>query len=245
MSSANHLYNCEGQGGEAAGYVLGALEPAEMLAFSRHLETCVVCRDEVLEFGRVTDALAISPTQFEAPRRLRHNVHAELRRSVEARRPAGQPERRRAGTARPARTVRRNWALAPVWGAALAAAALALIFIGLPLSGGNHQPVVHTYAASVARIGGSAEVRVAGGHAELLVHHIGAPAAGEIYEVWLRPRGGVLQPTKALFSVTSGGEGVVEVPGNLRHISEVLVTQEPAGGTLHPTSAPVIVAHLA
>ena len=33
-------------GADAAAYVLGALEPAEAEAFTRHLATCVVCRDE-------------------------------------------------------------------------------------------------------------------------------------------------------------------------------------------------------
>lgn len=248
MSPDFHHYECEGEGGEAAAYVLGALEPAEMAAFSRHLETCVVCRDEVLEFGLVTDALAVSPPQFEAPRRLRRNVHAELRRSDFARSRrlgrghAEEGTRRAGGEARPARTARRSWT--PL-AAGLAALALVLVLIDLRPPGATRPLAARTYAASVVGIGGSAEVRVAGSHAELLVHHIGAPAAGEIYEVWLKPRDGAPQPTKALFSVTSNGEGVVEVPGSLRHVSEVLVTQEPAGGTLHPTSAPVIVAHLA
>ena len=44
----------------------------------------------------------------------------------------------------------------------------------------------------------------------------------------------------ALFSPTSAGNAVVEVPGNLKGVSSVLVTPEPMGGSPHPTHAPVI-----
>jgi hypothetical protein len=47
-------------------------------------------------------------------------------------------------------------------------------------------------------------------------------------------------PTSALFGVTASGDGDVDVPGNLKGITEVLVTPEPAGGSQTPTHAPVI-----
>ena len=49
-------------------------------------------------------------------------------------------------------------------------------------------------------------------------------------------------PTGTLFSVNAGGRATVGVPGSVNGLSAVMVTQEPAGGTLAPTSAPVIVA---
>jgi hypothetical protein len=86
---------------------------------------------------------------------------------------------------------------------------------------------------------------VAGGRAELIVRHLPPPPAGRIYEVWLKRAGQQPSPTSALFSVTTTGAGDVGVPGDLRGVSEVLVTQEPAGGSLVPTDGPVIVATLA
>jgi anti-sigma-K factor RskA len=85
-------------------------------------------------------------------------------------------------------------------------------------------------------------LRIDGGRAELIVHRLPAPAAGRIYEVWLKRPGGAPVPTRALFGVTAGGTADVGVPGELRGVSEVLVTQEPAGGSRVPTGPAVIVA---
>ena len=86
---------------------------------------------------------------------------------------------------------------------------------------------------------------MSGGHGQLVLHHFPQPAAGHIYEMWeLRSGAKAPAPTGTLFSVNSGGGGNVGVPGGLHGVSKVLVTQEPAGGSLTPTSTPVIVASL-
>jgi hypothetical protein len=60
--------------------------------------------------------------------------------------------------------------------------------------------------------------------------------------VWLRHGSTAPAPTSALFSVTNGGAAKVDVPGDLRGVSQVLVTQEAAGGSRVSTHRPVIVA---
>ena len=55
---------------------------------------------------------------------------------------------------------------------------------------------------------------------------------------------GAPKPTDVLFTVTNGGEATVGVPGNLRGVSEILVTSEPRGGSKAPTRNPVIIASL-
>jgi hypothetical protein len=65
------------------------------------------------------------------------------------------------------------------------------------------------------------------------------PAVGRIYEVWLS-HGKDAQPTNALFSVTGTGTGSVDVPNSLHGVKEVMVTSEPAGGSLHPTTPPLL-----
>jgi hypothetical protein len=40
--------------------------------------------------------------------------------------------------------------------------------------------------------------------------------------------------------VTSAGSGAVDVPNSLHGVEEVMVTSEPAGGSAHPTGAPLI-----
>jgi hypothetical protein len=98
--------------------------------------------------------------------------------------------------------------------------------------------------ATVAFPDASAVVRLADGHAELVVGHMPQPPRGKIYEVWLKREGHNPSPTSALFDVTSAGAAVVGLPGDLRGVAEVLVTPERRGGSLVPTHAPVIVAPL-
>jgi Anti-sigma-K factor rskA len=78
-------------------------------------------------------------------------------------------------------------------------------------------------------------------HAELVVSNMPEPPIGEIYELWLIRSGDVpAQPTDALFTVTSAGDGSVAVPGDVRGVREVMVTSEPLGGSSSPTSAAVL-----
>jgi hypothetical protein len=124
---------------------------------------------------------------------------------------------------------------------------LAVVVVGvggavLSSTGAGHTRVIQ---ASVVGTAGSAQLRLSGGQAKLIVNHLPLPPAGHIYEVWLKRAHGAPAPTSALFSVTSAGAADVDVPGNLSGVSQVLVTPEPAGGSRVPTHAPVIVAQLA
>jgi hypothetical protein len=78
------------------------------------------------------------------------------------------------------------------------------------------------------------------GHAELIVSGMPEPPIGEVYEVWLDREGALPRATDALFTVTSAGNGAVEVPGSLRGVREVMVTSEPLGGSSSPTSPAVL-----
>jgi hypothetical protein len=60
--------------------------------------------------------------------------------------------------------------------------------------------------------------------------------------MWVQRGSAPPTPTGTLFSVNRAGSAAVGVPGSLHGVSRVMVTQEPAGGTLAPTSAPLIVA---
>jgi anti-sigma-K factor RskA len=227
--STPHSRDC---GGDAAAYALGALEPREADAFRRHLETCIVCRDELAAFQEVVEALPSTAPQHAVPSGLRRRVLRAVRdepllSAPASRRPARWRLRSGSLLARPA------WAL----GMVLVALVVAVGAVTLASGGGSGTRV---YQASVGR----AELRVTGGHGELIVNSLPAPRSDRIYEVWLQRGRGAPQPTSALFSVTAAGTGDVDVPGDLRGVSLVMVTQEPAGGSRVPTSPPVIVAHL-
>ena len=225
-------------GADAAAYVLGALEPEEAEAFGRHLDTCVVCRDEVAAFQHTANALAMTPPQHRAPRGLKRRVMRAVRESDADAQAQGAPasRQRRFGSGR--------FVARPAV-AGLAALAVVVVVIGAIIVGSNGSSSTRTITAAVTGSPGTAQLSVSGGHGQLVMRNFPQPATGHIYELWeLRSGAKAPQPTGTLFSVNSSGAGNVGVPGGLHGVSKVLVTQEPAGGSLAPTTTPVIVASL-
>ncbi|MDQ6745398.1 MAG: anti-sigma factor [Actinomycetota bacterium] len=226
MSNREQTADRQDCGSDAAAYVLGALEPAEADSFSRHLDSCAVCRDEVESFRAVVDTLPLAAPPYRAPRLLKRRVMAEVQ----------------GGRRRPAR---RRWTLprpALALGAtAMAALVLVAVVAGSLSSSVDRTRLVHA-GTSWART--SAVVRLSGGHGELVVQRMPAPPFGEVYEVWVSRPKRRPAPTNALFSPTASGAAEVDVPGNLRGASQVMVTPEPAGGSRAPTHPPVLVAQL-
>ncbi len=220
-------------GAHVAAYVLGALEDAEVDAFRGHLETCIVCRDELVSFQQVADALPMSAPQHRAPKSLRRHVLAEVDADIARR---GGVRRRRAWRMMPSLTISR-----PAFALGGALAAVVIAVGGLELGSRSSGPPTRVFHAQVSGNPGSAEIRVTGDHAELVVHHFAPPPAGKIYEVWLARAHQKPQPTSALFSVTSGA---IDVPGNVRGVQRVMVTTEPGGGAKVPTLPAVLTAKL-
>lgn len=240
MSDGDHIHpNDPSQPpcGDAAAYALGALEPAEAQAFRVHLQGCAICREELAAFTTVTDVLPMTAVQVPVPPELRRRVIDQVRTEAAAA-DGGERARapaRRSTVSRALEYGRPRW---PVFGggllAALAAVALALILIIPGSSSGTR-----VYDASV----GHARLVVSDGRAELVVAKLPIPVGGRTYEVWLL-RSHHATPA-GLFVVGRSGTGRVTVPGDLSGITAVAVTQEPAGGTLAPTTAPVILTPIA
>ena len=231
MNAGERISGQSGCGADAGAYVLGALTSEEAEAFRSHLSTCIVCRDEVAALEAVAEALALAAPQLPAPRRLRRRVLSDVR---------GEPRPDGALAGRPRSRPRATRPLVALGGAlALAGAIVAAIVLAAGGSAGTR-----VVQASVTLPRGSAVVRLAGGHAELVLRDMPQPPPGKIYEVWLERAGRSPSPTSALFDVTSAGAGAVDVPGDLRGVRELLVTPERRGGSLAPTHVPVIVARL-
>jgi anti-sigma-K factor RskA len=212
---------------DAAPYVLGALEPEEARAFVRHLEDCAVCRDEVAALAPVLEGLPASaparPVRAAFRRRMLRAVRAEPKT------PAPGPHRR---PVTPRRSAPAGWL---ALGLAVAAAALVVQL------GGSHPVRTRAISASV----GSAVLRVYnGGHGELIIRHLPALPADRVYELWLEPRGRTPRPS-TLFAVSARGGADIGVPGDLHGVGRLLVTVEPRGGSLVPTTRPLIVERLA
>lgn len=232
MSDEDRTLAPDGCGADAAAYALGALEPSEVAKFERHLKECPACAEDLVAFRQVSDALAMSTPQYPVPSGLRRRVMARVR----SEQPAGF---RRRGLW-PARLIPPGVRVAaPVLALGLAAVVAAIVVL---VSGGSSE--VRVLDARVIGSPGTAQVHLVDGRAELTVRHFPPPPAGRIYEVWLGRKGHAPAPTRVLFSVTTQGAGDVGVPGQLRGVSEILVTPEPAGGSLVPTHQPVIIARL-
>lgn len=221
-------------GNDAAPFVLDALEPAEARAFAQHVESCAVCRDEVAALAPVLDVLSASVP--------RHDVSDALRRRVmEAVR--AEP---RTSSARP--RPRRRWRphAAPTLAGALAASLALGIALVIALAIGAGPGVLGSGRAPARVIQasiGHAQLRIAGGHGELIVDHLPPAPPNRIYELWLQRGSGKPAPS-TLFAVTSRGTAVLGVPGDLARVTRVLVTVEPSGGSRVPTTPAVIAARV-
>lgn len=221
--------------GDAAAYALGALDADEAEDLRRDLSSCVVCRDELAAFRHALDALAVAAPQQPVPPGLRRRVMRAVSAEPSLAVPAAERHPRRPFFAR--------FAPRPALARGLLAAAAVAIVAGLELAPGGSVGT-RVIQASVTGSPGSAQLRVSGGHAELTVSHLPPPPAGRIYEVWVKRGSRPPAPTRELFGVTAGGAAEVGVPGDVRGVSTIMVTEEPAGGSLVLTHAPVILAQV-
>jgi hypothetical protein len=137
----------------------------------------------------------------------------------------------------------RRRALALLASAALLAGGVAIGALSSHFAGRSTQRT-RVVSAEVTPASASAALHESGGHVWLTVVGMPAPPAGRVYEVWVKRPGGPPRPTSSLFTPTASGTATVAVPGTLTGAGEVMVTQEPAGGSQVPTSPAVIVAHL-
>lgn len=243
MNGPDHGPGPDSCSGDAAAYVLGALDQHEAESFRVHLASCAVCRDEVVALQAVADLLPAAAPPVAAPPELKQRVMATvyaeaglLAAASDARRPAARASRR---FRRPASL---SGFRAPV-GAGLAAA---VVIAALLISSGGSSSGTHLVPAHVAGAAAtaSAELRRSGDRAELLVAHMQQAPAGRIYEVWVQRAGRAPQATSALFAVNAAGAATVDVPGGVRGVRTVMVTAEPDGGSSTPTGMPLIVANL-
>lgn len=220
--------HANGCGADVAPYALGALTDEEARRFERHLETCELCRSDLAALRPVVDALPAAADAVPPPpalkRRIMSVVEAEAGERADAARPA---PRRRFGFL----------SLRPV--PALAAACVLLLAgvgIGVAVIGDD----TRTVEGSFIRAGGTVEMRIEDGHGTLRIEDMPRPPEGRVYQVWTQRPGRDPEPTDALFTVDRDGSASVDVPGELDDVDQVLVTDEPPGGSLEPSTAPYL-----
>jgi hypothetical protein len=222
---------------DAGAYALGALDEHELDSYREHLATCAACREELAQLQEVADSLAVAVPRVEAPEDMRARLMAVVHGEAELLRATGYE------VDRPVRS-RSRWRVRLLPALAATAALAAGVLIGaLAINAGSSQQT-QVIQAIVFTPGhrATATLRKTGSHAELELTGMPAPSLGRIYEVWSKRGSGAAEPTGTLFSVTGQGTGTVGLPGDLRGVSKVMVTEEPLGGSPAPTRGPVIVA---
>lgn len=244
MNWSEHELECD-RCVDAGAYVLGALDEPELAPYQEHLAGCAVCRQEVSQLQAVVDELPFMTPRVSAPKQLRDRLMATVHSEAELLRAAGSEADR--PTRSPARWKLRSL---PAFVTATGALAVGMLLGALAINGGSGSPASPTRVTSAAVAstaqGASAVLRQVGSRAQLEISNMPAPAHGRIYEIWLqRGSNNPPQPTDALFSVTKNGSGSVGIPGDLRGVSRVMVTDEPLGGSRVPTRAPTLVVQLA
>jgi anti-sigma-K factor RskA len=225
---------------DAGAWVLGALDEPEAARYRDHLRGCARCREEVTALRAAAVALPLATEQVAPSPALKSRIMRVVESEAQLLRASG-PEADRVARKRRRRLLP-SFSLRSLPAAGLAAVILAVGVAGGVLLSGDSAPQTRTVQARVGMAGASAIVRVTDGHAKLEVTGMRNPARGRVYQVWLKSGRGAPQPTDALFNVNVRGRGHVEVPGSVDGVDEILVTSEPQGGSVAPTTKPVITA---
>ena len=230
----------------AASYLLGALPEDEISSFEAHLAACAVCREEVDAMAPAAQALPASVDPMSAPPALKARIMAEVEREASLLAAAG-PEADRPPAQRRRRRRRLSFSmprLAPL------AVGAALLFVGVAIGIGVTQigsegskTVTATVDAKYAP-GAGAEVEMSGNEATLVAHGLPPAPSGRVYQVWLKRPGHAPEATSALFTPAHDGTATATVTGPLDDVAEVMVTDEPLGGSKVPTEEPFLVAEM-
>ncbi|MFD9906183.1 anti-sigma factor domain-containing protein [Streptomyces sp. NPDC059063] len=233
----------------AVPYALDALDPDETRRFERHLAGCARCTDEVRALAADTVRLARAasvPAPPDLRERILAAVHTTEQEPVASPAPPARDPVRRATQGAPARTL---LALA-------AAAALGLVSAGLLAFAlvrtddrldderAAAREIAHVLAAPDARATGERDARgramtVVASRTErravVSVTGLGEPPDGRAHQLW------VMRPDATPRSLgLLDGETPIVADGLSTSANSLAVTVEPDGGSLRPTTPPVV-----
>ena len=224
---------------DLAAYALGTLDVSEREPVEQHLADCPTCRAEAAAFAETAWMIA-QTAALEPPVGLRESIVARATRDA---RPLAGP-RPVSAIGRLVGVLRR-----PIPAFVPLALALLLVVSFVGLAGARRD--ADGYAAALAGVAGAhvvplvgsetalrgSFVRPASGAPAYLILDLPAPPSGKIWEAW------VLNGEKPIAAGIGGGRGGVTtllLTAPLGAGDGVAVTLEPAGGSLVPTTTPVL-----
>ena len=235
--------------GLTGAYALDALTGLELDQFEHHLHRCPPCENEVRGFRETATRLAMA-VAVRPPPALRERVLAAASVTRQLPPEVGQVPQARL---RPARNL---WLTRLAVGVAAAAVAAA-VALGVVQSStqqrldqaqAENRSVAAVLAAPDARLaarhttaGGVATVVASPSRHALVISTSGLPvlSGGKVYELWF-VSGQTARPAGLLPAPASGRTSPLLASG-LAAGDAVALTVEPAGGTSHPTTKPIVV----
>jgi hypothetical protein len=241
-------------GDQAAAYVLGGLEGAEMDAFKVHLRGCPSCAEEVELLESAVHAVPLLATP-QAPREaspvsdrtdIERRLHEALHQRPQLRAIMGGAAEGAGGESSdpPGRKRRKGRKGRIPTQVTIAAAGLLVVALMTAILT-RESNSINYIRAEAGWSGGGAVVKVQGTQAELLVEGMPAPPAGMFYGVWLRYKhSSRMTPTSARVGVNRVGEAGVGIPADIDKVIVLAVYEEPIHGPETTTSGAVIVADL-
>ena len=212
---------------DIAAYLLGALEPGEAAELERHVAGCPECEQELQRLRPAVQVLPETVDRIEAPAALRSRLIEQVRSE------AGGSDAAPAARREP----RRRFGLSPLAGLAVAALVVAAIG-GYAISGGGSGGPKTTTVISGHSPGVTAEMVREGETGTLRLANLHQLPAGKVLQAWVQ-RGKQVASAKALFVPNSDGTATATID-NMHGVNTVMVTAEPRGGSVQPTSKPIV-----
>jgi len=230
---------------EVAAYAVGGLDRDQVADLENHLAGCKRCQEELRWLSPAVQALPEAVERQAPPPELKQRLMAEVRADAAAdERRARTEEHRERAESRPAiGEWLRGLNIGGLTWKPLTGLAVAILVIaggiGFAVGNGGGSGGAHTTEVPVAANGIGAKVVTEDDRGELHLTGVEQLPKGRILEAWVE-RDGIVEPVPALFAPDQAGRASTTIE-DMKDVSAVMVTREPAGGSKKPTTEPFVV----
>jgi hypothetical protein len=229
---------------EVAAFAIGGLDLDRVDELEKHLAGCKRCQEELRWLSPAVQALPEAVERQAPPPALKQRLMAEVRADVAAEeRQARTEERRERAASRPGiGEWLRGLNVGGLTWKPLAGLALAILVIaggiGYAVGNGGASGGAHTWEVEPGSNGIAAKVVTEEDRGELHLTGVEPLPKGRILEAWVE-RDGIVEAVPALFAPDQAGRASTTIE-NMKNVSAVMVTREPAGGSKKPTTEPFV-----
>jgi hypothetical protein len=230
---------------EVAAYAIGGLDRDRVADLETHLAGCKRCQEELHWLSPAVQALPEAVERQAPPPELKQRLMAEVRAdaAAEERQTRTEERRERAASRLGIGEWLRGLNIGGLTWKPLAGLALAILVIaggvGYAVGNGDGSGGAHTWEVEPASNGIAAKVVTEDDRGELHLTGVEPLPKGRILEAWVE-RDGIVEAVPALFAPDQAGRASTTIE-NMKDVSAVMVTREPAGGSKKPTTEPFVV----